>query len=46
MKGLKGIVVISTIIAAAAVLTACDRAYKEASMKHGGQNGGTQASAR
>jgi hypothetical protein len=35
MNGLKGIVVISTIIAAAAALTACDRAYKDASMKHG-----------
>jgi hypothetical protein len=45
MKGLKGIVVISTIIAAAAALAACDRAYKDASMKHGGGDGGMRASA-
>jgi hypothetical protein len=35
MKGLKGIIVISTIVAAAAALSACDRAYKDASMKRG-----------
>jgi hypothetical protein len=46
MKGLKGIVVISTIIAAAAALAACDRAYKDASMKHGSTDAGTQASPR
>ena len=29
MKGLKGIIVISTIVAAAAALSACEKAYKE-----------------
>jgi hypothetical protein len=46
MKGLKGIVVISTIIAAAAALTACDRAYREASITHGAGDGTMRASAR
>jgi hypothetical protein len=46
MKGLKGIVVISTIIAAAAALTACDRAFREASMKYGAGDGAMRASAR
>ncbi len=45
MKGLKGIVVISTIVAAAAVLTACDKAYRDASMKHA-EEASTQAAAR
>jgi len=35
MKGLRSIIVISTIVAAAAALSACDRAYKDASMKRG-----------
>jgi hypothetical protein len=46
MKGLKGIVVISTIIAAAAALAACDRAYRDASMKQGSGDGWTRASTR
>jgi hypothetical protein len=46
MKGLKGIIVISTIIAAAAALSACDRAYKDAAMKHGAGDGAMRASAR
>jgi hypothetical protein len=45
MKGLKGIIVISTIIAAAAVLTACDRAYRDASMKHGSGDAAMSAAA-
>jgi hypothetical protein len=46
MKGLKGIIVISTIIAAAAALTACDRAYREASIKHGAADAAMRASTR
>jgi hypothetical protein len=44
MKGLKSIIVISTIVAAAAVLTACDRAYKDAAKR--GENAELQSSAR
>jgi hypothetical protein len=46
MKGLKGIVVISTIIAAAAALAACDRAYRDASMKHGSGDAAMRAGAQ
>jgi hypothetical protein len=46
MKGLKAIVVISTIVAAAAVLSACDRAYRDASMKRGAADAAMRASTR
>jgi hypothetical protein len=35
MKSLKGVIVVSTIIAAAAVLGACEHGYKDAPMKFG-----------
>ncbi len=33
MNGLKGVIVIATIVAAAAVLSACERSYEAASAK-------------
>ncbi len=35
MKGLKGVVVVATIFAAAAVLGACEKGYKDEPMKLG-----------
>ena len=35
MKGLKGVVVLATIIAAAAVLAACEKGYKDEPLKLG-----------
>ena len=46
MNGLKGIIVISTIIAAAAALSACDRAYKDAWVKRGTGDAAMQATSR
>ncbi len=46
MKGLKAIMVISTIIAAAIVLSACEKAFKDAAKKSGAGEAPIQASPR
>lgn len=46
MKGLKDVVVISTIIAAALILAACEHGYKDAPMKFGASDVTVEAAAR